>query len=359
MDLHRRSQFIFYLQLERWLLILDERPPQPDVDDQKPLKKKKPATMSEDAKALSMIRQMFKHYLEACFDDIMKEERRSAIIAREEDEMEAKLIAEEEERERQRKLLKLRHDRRPLKKKKPATMSEDAKALSMIRQIIDRYVGHGYDNRDLEACFDDIMKEDHDAIIAREEDEMEAKLIVREEDEMEAKLIAEEEEQERQRKLLKLRHLCLRYQMVTKEEDCLPPATEPLRCYFLSSTTPLPELETIQSLEIVEPSFLSPACTDRYVGHGYDNRDLEACFDDIMKEERRSARIAREEDEMEAKLIAEEEERERQRKLLKLRHLCLKYQMVTKEEDCLPPATEPLRCYFPSSTTPLAEFETI
>ncbi|KAG2263907.1 hypothetical protein Bca52824_070986 [Brassica carinata] len=57
--------------------------------------------------------------------------------------------------------------------------------------------------------------------------------------------------------------------------------------------------------------------TDRYVGHGYDNRDLEACFDDIMKEERRSARIAREEDEMEAKLIAEEEERERQRKLLR------------------------------------------
>ncbi|KAH0856582.1 hypothetical protein HID58_084843, partial [Brassica napus] len=56
--------------------------------------------------------------------------------------------------------------------------------------------------------------------------------------------------------------------------------------------------------------------TDRYVGHGYDNRDLEACFDDIMKEERRSARIAREEDEMEAKLIAEEEERERQRKSL-------------------------------------------
>ncbi|KAL0659219.1 hypothetical protein Bca4012_079804 [Brassica carinata] len=97
--------------------------------------------------------------------------------------------------------------------------------------------------------------------------------------------------------------------------------------------------------------------TDRYVGHGYDNRDLEACFDDIMKEERRSARIAREEDEMEAKLIAEEEERERQRKLL--RHLCLRYQMVTKEEDCLPPATEPLRCYFPSSTTPLAELETI
>ncbi|CAN7071407.1 unnamed protein product [Brassica oleracea var. botrytis] len=46
--------------------------------------------------------------------------------------------------------------------------------------------------------------------------------------------------------------------MVTKEEDCLPPATEPLRCYFPSSTTPLAELETIQSLEIVEPSFPLP-----------------------------------------------------------------------------------------------------
>ncbi|KAL0674341.1 hypothetical protein Bca4012_002322 [Brassica carinata] len=97
MDLHRRSQFIFYLQLEREMLILDEQ-------------KKKYATMSEDAKALSMIRQITDHYvghgydnrdLEACFDDIMKEERRSARIAREEDEMEAKLIAEEEERERQ------------------------------------------------------------------------------------------------------------------------------------------------------------------------------------------------------------------------------------------------------------------
>ncbi|KAJ0260450.1 sphingolipid transporter spinster 3 [Hirschfeldia incana] len=40
--------------------------------------------------------------------------------------------------------------------------------------------------------------------------------------------------------------------MVTKGEDCIPPATEPSRC---SSTT---ELETIRSLEIVEPSFLSP-----------------------------------------------------------------------------------------------------
>ncbi|CAF2057733.1 unnamed protein product [Brassica oleracea var. botrytis] len=116
-------------------------------------------------------------------------------------------------------------DWRPLKKKKPATMSKDAKALRMIRQIV---------------------------------------RIAREEDEMEAKLIAEEEERERQRKLLKLRHLCLRYQMVTKEEDFLPPATEPLRCYFPSSTNPLAELETIQSLEIVEPSFLSPAWSMEY-----------------------------------------------------------------------------------------------
>ncbi|KAG2251722.1 hypothetical protein Bca52824_081858 [Brassica carinata] len=85
-------------------------------------------------------------------------------------------------------------DRRPLKKKKPATMSKDAKALRMIRQITDRYVGHGYDNRDLEACFDDIMKEERRSV-----------RIAREEDEMEAKLIAEEEERERQRKLLKLR----------------------------------------------------------------------------------------------------------------------------------------------------------
>ncbi|KAF8090113.1 hypothetical protein N665_0486s0011 [Sinapis alba] len=48
--------------------------------------------------------------------------------------------------------------------------------------------------------------------------------------------------------------------MVTKEEDCrLPPATEPSRCHSPSSSTPLEELETIRSLEIVEPSyFLSP-----------------------------------------------------------------------------------------------------
>lgn len=92
-------------------------PPQREIDDRRPLKKKKP--MSEDDKALSMIRQMFntdryagRDYddrdMEAGFDDIMKEERRSARIAREEDEIEAKLIAQEEELERQRKLRKLR-----------------------------------------------------------------------------------------------------------------------------------------------------------------------------------------------------------------------------------------------------------
>lgn len=47
--------------------------------------------------------------------------------------------------------------------------------------------------------------------------------------------------------------------MVTKEEDCLPPATETPRCYSPSSTTPLAELKTVRSIEIVESSsFLSP-----------------------------------------------------------------------------------------------------
>ncbi|CAF2049751.1 BnaA09g42400D [Brassica napus] len=97
-----------------------KRPPQRDIhDDGRPLKKKKPAIMSEDAKALSMIRQMFNtnryagrddddRNMEANFDDIMKEERRSARIAREEDEKEAQLIAQEEERERLRKIRKNR-----------------------------------------------------------------------------------------------------------------------------------------------------------------------------------------------------------------------------------------------------------
>ncbi|RVX23971.1 hypothetical protein CK203_000660 [Vitis vinifera] len=52
-----------------------------------------------------------------------------------------------------------------------------------------------------------------------------------------------------------------------------------------------------------------------------DDSDMEANFDDILKEERRSARIAREEDERELRLIEEEEERERLRKLAKKRKL--------------------------------------
>ncbi|KFK34862.1 hypothetical protein AALP_AA5G203000 [Arabis alpina] len=47
--------------------------------------------------------------------------------------------------------------------------------------------------------------------------------------------------------------------MVTKEEDCcLPSSSEPSRCYSPSSSTPLAELETVRSVEIVESSFLSP-----------------------------------------------------------------------------------------------------
>ncbi|CAN6986906.1 unnamed protein product [Brassica oleracea var. botrytis] len=127
-------------------------------------------------------------------------------------------------------------DWRPLKKKKPATMSEDAKTLSMIRQITDRYVGHGYDNRDLEACFDDIMKE-----------ERRSARIAREEDEMEAKLIAEEEERERQRKLLKLRrkkvrrnkpfdHLCINGDQRRRLSSSWDRAVEVLFSFFYDSS---------------------------------------------------------------------------------------------------------------------------
>ncbi|KAG5223491.1 protein spt [Salix suchowensis] len=52
-----------------------------------------------------------------------------------------------------------------------------------------------------------------------------------------------------------------------------------------------------------------------------DDSDMEANFDDIMKEERRSARIAREEDEEQLRLIEEEERQERERKLAKKRKL--------------------------------------
>ncbi|KAI4314468.1 hypothetical protein L6164_027374 [Bauhinia variegata] len=50
-----------------------------------------------------------------------------------------------------------------------------------------------------------------------------------------------------------------------------------------------------------------------------DDDDMEANFDEIMKEERRSAKIARKEDEEQLRLIEEEEERERKRRLAKLK----------------------------------------
>ncbi|KAJ7953468.1 protein SPT2-like [Quillaja saponaria] len=59
---------------------------------------------------------------------------------------------------------------------------------------------------------------------------------------------------------------------------------------------------------------------DRYVDDD-DDSDMEAGFEDIMREERRSAKIARKEDEEQLRLIEEEEKRERQRKLAKRRKL--------------------------------------
>ncbi|KAJ0040181.1 hypothetical protein Pint_27794 [Pistacia integerrima] len=52
-----------------------------------------------------------------------------------------------------------------------------------------------------------------------------------------------------------------------------------------------------------------------------DDSDMEANFEDIMREEKRSARIARQEDEEQLRLIEEEEKRERMRKLTKKRKL--------------------------------------
>ncbi|QCD90765.1 protein SPT2 [Vigna unguiculata] len=52
-----------------------------------------------------------------------------------------------------------------------------------------------------------------------------------------------------------------------------------------------------------------------------DDADMEVGFDEIMKEEKRSAKIAREEDEEQLRLIQEEEERERRRLLAKRRKL--------------------------------------
>ncbi|XP_057983649.1 protein spt2-like [Malania oleifera] len=60
---------------------------------------------------------------------------------------------------------------------------------------------------------------------------------------------------------------------------------------------------------------------NKFSGRDDDDSDMEANFDDILKEERRSARIARQEDEEELKRIEEEERRERMRKTEKKRKL--------------------------------------
>ncbi|KAB5547501.1 hypothetical protein DKX38_010907 [Salix brachista] len=64
-----------------------------------------------------------------------------------------------------------------------------------------------------------------------------------------------------------------------------------------------------------------------------DDSDMEANFDDIMKEERRSARIAREEDEEQLRLIEEEERQERERKLAKKRKLNANGLLKEEEEE--------------------------
>lgn len=62
--------------------------------------------------------------------------------------------------------------------------------------------------------------------------------------------------------------------------------------------------------------------TDRFEGRDFDDADdMEANFDDIMREERRSSKIAKKEDEEQLRLIEEEERQERMRKLAKKRKL--------------------------------------
>lgn len=61
--------------------------------------------------------------------------------------------------------------------------------------------------------------------------------------------------------------------------------------------------------------------TQRFQGRPDDDSDMEANFDDILREEKRSAKIARKEDEEQLRLIEEEERRERMRKLEKKRKL--------------------------------------
>ncbi|KAF7809501.1 protein SPT2-like protein isoform X1 [Senna tora] len=99
---------------------LKHNPIRPASQDYRPKKKPKRYSSDEDD-AINMIRSMFNYRpdrfadeddddsgMEAGFDEIMKEERRSAKIARKEDEEELRLIEAEEERERKRRLAKLK-----------------------------------------------------------------------------------------------------------------------------------------------------------------------------------------------------------------------------------------------------------
>ncbi|XWS41701.1 hypothetical protein CRYUN_Cryun17cG0105300 [Craigia yunnanensis] len=61
--------------------------------------------------------------------------------------------------------------------------------------------------------------------------------------------------------------------------------------------------------------------TDRYPVCDDDDSDMEANWEEIMKEEKRSAKIARKEDEEQLRLIEEEERRERMRRMAKKRKL--------------------------------------
>ncbi|KAK6128558.1 hypothetical protein DH2020_037702 [Rehmannia glutinosa] len=100
---------------------LKRPPPKPparhSVADERPKPKPKRQLYDEDSdddNAINMIRQMFRYNpnkfqddddvsdMEANFDDIMREEKRSAKIARKEDEEQLRLIEEEEKRERMR-----------------------------------------------------------------------------------------------------------------------------------------------------------------------------------------------------------------------------------------------------------------
>ncbi|KAK4760917.1 hypothetical protein SAY87_005810 [Trapa incisa] len=59
----------------------------------------------------------------------------------------------------------------------------------------------------------------------------------------------------------------------------------------------------------------------KFAGRDEDDRDMEANFDDILLEEKRSARIARKEDDEQLRLIEEEDRRERMRKMAKKRKM--------------------------------------